>query len=112
MNGNNPAQIERNKMNAEQEKNRLERIAKVIKDSKIEAWSAETHIRMIMAEVKHVFPEIGSEENKVRRIALAESLAMNGLGGNASQFRQWLENPKGANLLKKTPTLDDRFADI
>ena len=51
-------------------------------------WNHEAHTLMLLRLVRFAFPEIDTPENRERLIAFRQALMENGIGHNASQFRQ------------------------
>lgn len=69
-------------------------------------WDADAHIGL---SVRVISETLGIAPKPEQKAALKKTLASHGIGGNASQFRQWLESEKIAKLPKgstEKPSLD------
>lgn len=69
-------------------------------------WDADAHVGLV---VRVVSDALGITPKPEQKAALKKALASHGVGGNASQFRQWLESDKIAKLPKgstEKPSLD------
>jgi len=73
-------------------------------------WGADEHIHLLAKVVQH---EIGDEIIQKEELSrLKEIFRANGLGGNASQFRQWLASDKGGKRIEaKAAVLARTYAD-
>ena len=73
-----------------------------MQSGKTKSWCNEQHVELIAnVAVEHGLPS--TMKNKFKK-----SLLVNGLGGNASQFRQWLEF-RGVEVKKRPENLFEKF---
>lgn len=72
----------------------IKAMAKVIIDAQIKSgitphWGSKQHIGLVANVV------LALHAAKADKLAICKTLDTKGLGGNASQFRQWLNSDKG-----------------
>ena len=69
----------------------LESAKAFIAKGQITKWSQDTHLTFLCKIIVSVKEMDGIESRAEEYAATKLTLAQHGLGGNASQFRQWLE---------------------
>lgn len=69
-------------------------------------WGAKEHNILLSLVAEDCGLDVASKKD------FRDLLAVRGLGGNSSQFRQWLQSKDGGELIPKTAVVDATYADL